>query len=441
MTAITETAQGRHSLIFDTPQGRFLFLTHASRLYEVGEWPGNEIKQYVVGELPESDLLEVLGLSESDMRFPQTILETPLRALSLNVAQSCNLACRYCYADEGKFGGRARMMDRSTAERAVNMLISGTEKGERLLVGFMGGEPMLNRKLVRHITDYALARAGVQGVDLRFSITTNATLLIDDDVAMFRDNPYAVQISIDGGKAVNDASRPMHNGRGSFALVEQAIERFERLGRPRSLSGRATVLPGTRDLAERLDALIDLGFDDVGFAPVLSSPNPQFEFSVDELHVFTQQMIECGTKALAQLLEGKEYPFSNFHTALREIHLGSHRPRSCGAGESYMSVDSDGGLFACHRLVGDESFRMGDLDNGVDHRLRRNHISTSHVDLQEPCRDCWARYLCGGGCHHEVSKRGRVACDFIRDWLTFCLGAYLQVQDERPDYFGSRGHN
>ena len=43
---------------------------------------------------------------------------------------------------------------------------------------------------------------------------------------------------------------------------------------------------------------------------------------------------------------------------------------------------------------------------------------------QEPCRECWARYLCGGGCHHEVIHRGRPACDYIRGWLHYCIGAY-----------------
>ena len=36
-------------------------------------------------------------------------MEPPaLRAISLNVAQTCNMGCGYCYADEGRFGGNAR---------------------------------------------------------------------------------------------------------------------------------------------------------------------------------------------------------------------------------------------------------------------------------------------------------------------------------------------
>jgi hypothetical protein len=36
-------------------------------------------------------------------------------AISLNIAQSCNLSCSYCYADEGRFGGKKRLMPEEVA--------------------------------------------------------------------------------------------------------------------------------------------------------------------------------------------------------------------------------------------------------------------------------------------------------------------------------------
>ncbi|MCK1267635.1 SPASM domain-containing protein [Bradyrhizobium sp. 49] len=50
-----------------------------------------------------------------------------------------------------------------------------------------------------------------------------------------------------------------------------------------------------------------------------------------------------------------------------------------------------------------------------------------HVHRQSPCAGCWARYLCGGGCYHEVTARGRPACEFIRGWLHFVLQLYLRL--------------
>jgi uncharacterized protein len=77
--------------------------------------------------------------------------------------------------------------------------------------------------------------------------------------------------------------------------------------------------------------------------------------------------------------------------------------------------------------VGDASGAMGSLTDGIDHARRDEWLAERHVHRQEPCRSCWARYLCGGGCHHEVIARGRPACDYIRGWLQHCLAVYLRL--------------
>ena len=68
-------------------------------------------------------------------------------------------------------------------------------------------------------------------------------------------------------------------------------------------------------------------------------------------------------------------------------------------------------------------------------RCDQGRSAERHVDRQEPCRSCWARYLCGGGCYHEVERRGRIACDYIRDWLTFCIASYAEISAKAPLYF------
>ena len=78
---------------------------------------------------------------------------------------------------------------------------------------------------------------------------------------------------------------------------------------------------------------------------------------------------------------------------------------------------------------------MGDLAHGINHGQRNRWLADRHVHFQSPCRECWARYLCGGGCHHEVLRRGRPACDYIRGWLEYCLEAYVRLLEKRPEYF------
>jgi uncharacterized protein len=120
--------------------------------------------------------------------------------------------------------------------------------------------------------------------------------------------------------------------------------------------------------------------------------------------------------------------------AMREIHRGTHRPYPCGAGAGYFGVSADGDLAACHRFVGDAEGAMGSVDS-IDRDQQARWLAERHVHRQTPCSQCWARYLCGGGCHHETISRGRPACEYIRGWLLYCLTAYLRLSRQRPDWF------
>ena len=132
------------------------------------------------------------------------------------------------------------------------------------------------------------------------------------------------------------------------------------------------------------------------------------------------------------LSNGRIYPFKNIITTLQRIHAYSRDAYPCGAGGGYMGVSADGGLFACHRFVGDERGRMGTVIDGVDRAKQAAWLGERNVHMQEPCRTCWARYLCSGGCHHETINAGRPACDYIRGWLHYCLEVYARLLKNSP---------
>ena len=413
--------------------GRHLFVVDGSRIYDL---PDDADLELELDELDLDDLALDAIAPESRRRIDDAPLAPPpLQSLSLNLAQACNMGCAYCYADTGRFGGRARMMSSEVARAAVDRLIVEAAPGADLLIGFMGGEPFLNRALMREVVPYACGEARRSGRTVRFSVTTNATLLTADDVHFLADHDFQVAVSIDGPKALNDAQRPLKDGDSAYERVVGALGLFARIGRPRHLSARATAAPGGGPLLPILDHLIALGFDSVGLSPILVSPDPRRAFAPDDFDRLAADMIACGRKAKGAILAREHYPFGNFATALHELHRGSHRPYPCGAGAAYLSVNADGALYACHRLIDDARFAMGDVRSGSDVARRAAHLAERHVHAQEPCRSCWARYLCGGGCYHEVDRRGRPACDYIRAWLTFCIASYAEISAQAPGYF------
>ncbi len=350
------------------------------------------------------------------------------------MAQTCNLACGYCYADEGRFGGRRRLMDEATARRTATLLLDEAETSGSAVLGFMRGQPLQNRSLVTSVTEWAAAEARRRCIRLGFSITTNATLVTDDDADFLSEHRFTVAVSLDGPPSVNDRQRPDRRGGSSFLRTCVGLEKI--LARSGAhVSIRATVTPKTGPLLQILDNLLQLGAHEVGFAPVLVSLNPAFAFGEEAFSAFLAHMIACGEAAKEAILERRRFPFSNFETGLHEIARGSHQPYSCSAAAGYSSVSAEGGLFACHHAINDDAFRIVDLANGPDDAARSAFLNDRHVLRGDPCHSCWVRFLCGGGCHHEVLARGRPGCDYIRGWLCFLLASYAEISELRPGYF------
>jgi len=435
MTA--SSPQSPHAHLIDAAIGGHVFVSDGSRLFDADADFFAELRTALEGD-EIAGLLDRVGLGGPPRIDDEPLTDPPLHALSLAIAQKCNLGCTYCYAQQGEFGGAAKNMTRETADQAVDLLVSGAEPGARLNLAFLGGEPLVNRPVLQEVTRRAAALAQSRGVTLGFSITTNGTMLTEADAQFFEEFGFAVTVSLDGPAEVHDKLRPYKSGRGSFDRVMANVRPLLALQRRMQVAARVTVTPKNLALRETLDQFLSEGFHSVGFSPLLRSPNGGDEMEADMLETMLGEMIDCGREYERRTLAGQRYAFANMANAMKEIERGTHRPYPCGAGAGYLGVSADGDLAACHRFVGDDDGAMGSLDDGVDRRRRADWLAERHVHRQEPCRSCWARYLCGGGCHHEVIRRGRPACDYIRGWLHYCLEAYLRLS-ARPEPVPVRG--
>ena len=424
-------------MVFDSRGREFGFVPDGSRVFELDSETAGALRRSIHDGRPVPvEYRRDLGLDRPPQISDRPPEAMPVRSLSLAVAQKCNLGCTYCYAREGDFGGPARNMSLSVAKQSVERLLAESNPGEKVNLAFLGGEPLVNRAVLREATVFARQRAVEAGVELGLSVTTNGTLLTAKDAEFFERHGFAVTVSVDGIGETHDRMRPTKGGGGSFEKMLERVTPLLEAQRRMQVSARVTVTPRNLELPVTLVELIRLGFHSVGFSPMLSSPTGRDEMDADDLGTLLEQMKACGSEFERAVVVDRRFPFSNMTSAMQEIHRGTHRPYPCGAGGGYFGVSAEGGLFACHRFVDDEAGAMGDIFSGVDAESQGRWLGQRHVHFQDPCRGCWARYLCGGGCHHEVIHRGWPACDYIRGWLEYCLGAYVRLLDARPDYFG-----
>ena len=125
--------------------------------------------------------------------------------------------------------------------------------------------------------------------------------------------------------------------------------------------------------------------------------------------------------------------YVNNKTEIKSIY-GIVTVEMCGrAGEGCVTVSPDGGIFACHELDGFNAYKIGDVFRGIDPEKKKIWSQTCHVDSRNNCRDCWAKYLCGGGCrahsikfNKDMSRSFQIECELNK--IRFETGIWLYSQ-------------
>jgi len=363
--------------------------------------------------------------------------------IAIFLAQRCNLACTYCYGQAGAFGGSG-LMRAETARKAVDWLMANSGGTKQVHVGFFGGEPLLNLPALKETVDYAKEQAARHGKEVRFGITTNATLLDEETVAYFKQEKIEALVSCDGPAEIHDRQRPFQDGQGSHAAVVAGAQRL-RAAFPK-LMARATLCGDTDPFAVRR------GLEAAGFAhcsltlasPVLldgarADDDPAArEAAAARMLEYRRQEVREVFAAIAGRSLDPEHPPAGL-ALLSGLATGEKRHAGCGIGRGMRGVSVDGGFYPCHRFVGLEEFRMGDLEDYRSEGLNDYHRAV--VENLPECRSCWARYFCGGGCFYE--NRGRTGdmrrpdplfCQEVRTLQEDLIAGWCRLSDEERAY-------
>lgn len=409
---------------FRSDAGEHLLVIPHSRLFDLSPELARILDR---GGVDSDDLAGALARPTTGEDSLDDVVAPQPQSISLNVSSSCNLSCSYCYAARGGFeGAQSEPMNWETARAAIDALLARADAAAPITVGFLGGEPFVNRALLHTCVQYAHEQGARSALDVRFSVTTNGTLLHPEDIALIRAHRFAVTISIDGGAEVQNRQRPGGGKIDSFTRLRQAVAPL--LAEPgwAQITARATVTRHDFDLSRRFSDILAIGFPEVGFAPLRMDKGCGDALREHDWPAYLDALKRLSRSEIARARAGETIRLSNLAIAIKQIARGASSPYPCGAGGGYFSVAADGRWYACHRAIGAREFEMGD-SSGLDGERRRNFLERRHVHAQEACRTCWARYLCSGACHQEATARTESACGFIRGWLEFCLGVYCDL--------------
>ncbi len=377
---------------------------------EVAEAFGELMELKEAGQLFTADAYE-------DVIFDFKNRQTVVKALCLHIAHDCNLACRYCFAEEGEYHGRRALMSYEVGKAALDFLIANSGSRRNLEVDFFGGEPTLNMDVVKELVAYGRQQEKLHNKNFRFTLTTNGVLL-NEDIMEFANREMAnVVLSIDGRKESNDYMRPFRNGAGSYDMIVPKFIKFAQSRNQQQYYVRGTFTHHNLDFSRDVLHLADLGFTQISVEPVVAQQTEDYAIREEDLPQLFEQYDLLAKEMIQREKEGRGFNFFHFMIDLEGGPCVAKRLSGCGSGTEYLAVTPWGDLYPCHQFVGNEKFLMGNVTDGVKNTQVRELFLSCNVYAKEKCRDCFARFYCSGGCaanaynfHGDIHEAYEIGC-------------------------------
>jgi len=312
------------------------------------------------------------------------------------------MACTYCCAGGGTYGGNEELMSIETAKHAVDSLM----RLGRFTLYFFGGEPMLNLPVLIRTAEYTATRSREKGVKADFIISTNGSIgfrRFPDLCRFIRENNFRVNVSLDGPRETQNRNRPFKTSaerKGSFEIVLANLKELVEILGPEKVVVKVTMNNDETDIRKLVKPALEVGVTHFLVSPVVPSSfycDGQVNFSKEDY----QKMAERDSSFLlwyAEELGGNsELKIQSYHKLLSILYHSESIYQFCLAGLRLFCVFPNGDVYPCHRLGGEREFLLGNVnDKMVSEKSQQDRLLTAEKSMEEKCRQCWVRHFCWG---------------------------------------------
>ncbi|MDO8589602.1 MAG: radical SAM protein [Armatimonadota bacterium] len=373
--------------------------------------------------------LRKIGFDSADPEPPSPWVPSnehrPTTAVLL-MTSACNLRCSYCYARAGEH--TRQDMNENLARKVVDTCYENAKSlgRDRFELAFHGGgEPTVNWKVLRSTVDYA------RGKDLPCEITMATNGMWSERRRQFiLENFTGLSLSLDGVREVQDAQRPMTDGRGSFDKVMGAVHALDEAGLPYGIRMTATTESFAR-LPESMEFLCsETNCQVFQVEPCYTSSRGEYgDLTASEANSFVRGFLEAFqlTAAAGRTL---------FYSGARPWVLASS---FCRAPEDALVVTPEGDVVTCfethdrrHPLT--ESFRIGSAtptEVRIDPAALRKFADGQNA-RRAKCQGCFCYRHCGGDCALRCASTldtDRTRCWINREITRELLAWYIAAGD------------
>lgn len=355
---------------------------------------------------------------------------SPVYTLTLNVAQECNLRCKYCYVEKP---GPTPIMSEEIARRAVDFILKFKDM-EGFGVSFYGGEPLLNFPVIKSTIEYASKEAEKRGLpEVKYHITTNGTLITDEMIDFFTAYHIDVMISIDGPASIQDALRVTATGEGTHAVVSEALQKLiDAKGNHKvSTSGVVTNQGRLKDAYQYLSQfpLRDIKLSYVRYLD--ENEEKKYALSESQKKQYMEDMRDLALECINLIMKGARPPYYNFENNILQLWKHTRKGYFCPAGLTRFGISPGGDIYPCGPAADLGEWKLGTLDKGLDQVLVDRWVARTSFENRAECNPCWARYLCMGGCPlQQLKEVDEQRCTISHHSTRLAIAIYATVKEQ-----------
>ena len=322
-----------------------------------------------------------------------------IKAVCLNIIHACNLRCKYCFADEGEYNGHKGVMSVETAKKAIDYVVKRSGPRRNIEIDLFGGEPTMIMDRIKEIIAYARENEKAWNKNIRFTMTTNATLLTDEMMDYMDKELENIILSLDGRQEVNDKVRIKIDGSGSYNDILPNIKTMvEKRDKKKAHTVRGTFTRANLDFYEDVKMMVEEGFKEISIEPVVLEDGHPLALREEDLPKIFESYDKLYEEMAKRKKAGEEFNFYHFKVDLNGGPCVYKRISGCGAGFEYVAITPQGEVYPCHQFVGKEQYKLGTIfDDSYDSELGKK-FKLAHIYNKPKCKSCWARFYCSGGC-------------------------------------------
>lgn len=368
----------------------------------------NWIKKWEKLQLPESTPKNHYDISKTEAK--EYILKNGLKSILLNVTEDCNFRCTYCAFSghyEYKRDHSDRYMEFKTAKKAIDYYLSLITEGMKYtplrdpVIGFYGGEPLLNFKLIKKCVNYI--KKNYEFNNLQYSITTNGSLLTENIAKWLIKHQFHLYVSLDGPEKEHNRCRVYKDGTGTFKDVMQNISMIMNMNYK-----KISLLPVydiKSDLFKMEEFFSSTKIPQITFvSPVDDSNTSYYEQFTEEDYLDNSNQIKKAENYFLKNIENLN-PKNNFFSHLFGESIRSdlcdtislNKPdnmlkytATCFPGYKIF-VSTDGTFYLCERVS--TSFPIGNVNEGLNYGKIVKMIQ-KYFDHMDKCNNCKIRTRC-----------------------------------------------